>query len=431
MHAATSASSLRPAVVLACLGAQGADLNLVRSLGEQGVPVIVIGEYEFPPSGYSRHCVEYICARNFTRRPEQLLRVLRELRVRHGQALPVFPTADTDLRALVALHADLVGTALWVSASPDTVQRMMDKRRFAAMAQALRLPVPLTYAPGTLQEVEALSRVVDFPVVLKPAHPTAWKRPGLDPAIARAKALVIDAPDELMRVCCRIAPHGLDVVVQDYVPGNDDLHYSVHAWIARSGAIERVATTRKWRTYPVQVGTGCLVETVSMPDLEAEAADILGKLRLRGMVVMNFKRDARTGQFMLLEVNPRLSCNSLLLTRAGFNLPWLVYQEICGRPALSADTAAAPACAPAPATWRVGVRYLSAKADFLAFRAQAREGRMGWVDYLRSVLRPGMVYRALDLSDMGPPVQMAADWFALKCKGSGRWVRSRLGMTTI
>jgi predicted ATP-grasp superfamily ATP-dependent carboligase len=420
MHAVSHASSPRPAVVLACLGAQGADLNLVRSLGEEGVPVIVIGEYEFPPSGYSRYCIEYICARNFTRRPEHLLQVLRELRVRHGQALPVFPSADPDLCALVSLHADLVGTALWVSASPDTVHRMMDKRRFAALAQALRLPVPATHAPRTLQEVEALSRVIDFPVVLKPAHPVAWKRPGLDPVIARAKAMVIDAPEELMRVCCRIAPHGLDVIVQDYVPGSDDLHYSVHAWINRSGVVERVATTRKWRTFPVQVGTGCHVETVSVPDLEAEAADILALLKLRGMVVMNFKRDVRSGQFMLLEVNPRLSCNSLLLTRAGFNLPWRVYNETCGRQVTAA-----------PPEWRVGVRYLSAKADFLAFRTLAREGRMGWGEYLRSVLRPGMVYRALDLRDMGPPVQMAADWLALKGKGSGRWVRSRLGLNAV
>jgi D-aspartate ligase len=418
MNAADHPPAQRPAVVLACLGAQGADLNLVRSLGEQGVPVIVIGEYEFPPSGYSRHCIEYICARNFTRRPEHLLRVLRELRVRHGQALPVFPTADTDLRALVALHADLVGTALWVSASPDTVNRMMDKRRFAALAQALRLPVPVTHAPRTLQDVEALSRVVDYPVVLKPAHPTAWQRPGLDPAIARAKALVIDTPDELMRVCCRIAPHGLEVVVQDYVPGSDDLHYSVHAWIRRDGEIEQVATTRKWRTFPVQVGTGCHVETVSVPDLESESRDILAMLKLRGMVVMNFKRDACTGQFMLLEVNPRLSCNSLLLTRAGFNLPWRVYNEVCGGPVAVAT----------PAEWRVGVRYLNAKADFHAFRTLAREGRIGWGAYLRSVLRPGMVYRAFDLGDMGPPVQMTADWLALKCKGSGRWVRNRLGL---
>jgi len=153
-----------------------------------------------------------------------------------------------------------------------------------------------------------------------------------------------------------------------------------------------------------------------MPDLEAEASDILALLKLRGMVVMNFKRDARTGQFMLLEVNPRLTCNSLLLTRAGFNLPWLVYSEVCGQPVA------------APAEWRVGTWYLSAKADFRSFRALAREGRMGWMEYLRSVLRPGMVYRALDLSDMGPPVQMTVDWLTLKCRGSSRWVRSRLGL---
>jgi predicted ATP-grasp superfamily ATP-dependent carboligase len=403
-------------VVLACLGAQGADLNMVRSLGEEGVPVIVIGEYEFPPSGYSRHCIEYICARNFTHRPEQLLRVLRELRARHGQALPVFPTADTDLRALASLHAELVGTALWVSASPDTVNKMMDKRRFAALAEALRLPVPVTHAPRSLEAVESLSRTVDYPVVLKPSHPTAWMRPGLEASIARAKALVINEPAELMRVCCLIAPHGLDVLLQDYVPGSDDLHYSVHAFISRSGQVEQVATTRKWRTFPVQVGTGCHVETVSMPDLEAEAADILALLKLRGMVVMNFKRDVRTGCFMLLEVNPRLSCNSLLLTRAGFNLPWRVYREACGRPVTE------------PVVWRAGMRYLSAKADFRAFRVLARKGRMGWSEYLRSVLRPGMVYRAFDLSDMGPPVQMTADWLALKFKGSGRWVRSRLGL---
>ena len=61
-HDSLLASSLRPAVVLASLGAPGADLNLVRSLGAEGVPVIVIGEYEFPPSGYSRYCIEFICA---------------------------------------------------------------------------------------------------------------------------------------------------------------------------------------------------------------------------------------------------------------------------------------------------------------------------------------------------------------------------------
>ena len=418
-HDSLLASSLRPAVVLASLGAPGADLNLVRSLGAEGVPVIVIGEYEFPPSGYSRYCIEFICAKDFTRHPERLLRVLRELRVRHGQALPVFPSADTDLRAMTAIHADLVGTALWVSAAPDMVARLMDKRRFATLAAELRLPVPRTHVPRTLEEVEALSREMDYPVMLKPAHPTAWMRHGLDAELARARAILIDDPAELMRLCCLIAPHGLDVLVQDYVPGMDDLHYSVHAVIGRGGVVQAVATTRKWRTYPVQAGTGCFVETVSMPDLESEAADILALLKLRGMVVMNFKRDARTGRFMLLEINPRLSGNSLLLTRAGFNLPWMVYHEACG------------SATPTPWSWRLGLCYVNAKADFRAFLAYRRHGRMTWARYLRSVLRRGLVYRAFDVSDMGPPVQMSVDWLTDKLRWSGRWVRSRFGTSLV
>ena len=55
----------QPAVVLACAGAPEGDLNLVRSLGEQGVPVIVLGEYADPPSRYSRYCIEFVQVPDF------------------------------------------------------------------------------------------------------------------------------------------------------------------------------------------------------------------------------------------------------------------------------------------------------------------------------------------------------------------------------
>lgn len=388
---AQSFPNARPAVVLACRGAAGADLNLVRCLGRQGVPVIVVGEYDNPPSGYSRHCTEFICARDYTQRPERLLKVLRELRVLHGQALPVFTTSGPDLQVMTRLHADLVGTALWLLASPDMVARLRDPRRFADLAREAGLPVPETHAPETLAEVERLGHTLAYPVVLKPA---------IDARSAQARVQVIHDADSLMQACCQQAraPHGLAVVIQAFVPGDDDAHFSVHAWIDRAGRVRTVATTREWRTSPVQVGAGCLVESVSEPVLEAEASAALARLRLRGVVVMHYKRDARDGRFMLLEIHPRASSHCLLLARAGLNLPWLAYRDACGRPA------------PAPSAWRVGVRYLSALADYRAFRTQHRQGRLGWGGYLRSILRPGMTYRAFDLDDLGPAVEMTLDW---------------------
>ena len=65
-----------PAVVLACLGAPEGDLNAVRSLGEQGIRVIVVAEYEQPPSRHSRHCAQFLHVPDFSRHPQRLAKAL-------------------------------------------------------------------------------------------------------------------------------------------------------------------------------------------------------------------------------------------------------------------------------------------------------------------------------------------------------------------
>lgn len=413
----TSSSSPAPlpAVVLACRGAPGADLNLVRALGRDGVPVIVVGEYPFPPSGYSRHCIEFICARDFTQHPRRLLKVLRELRMRHGQALPVFASADPDLRVMAELHAELVGTALWLSSSPDMIARLQDQRRFAELALQHDLPVPALHAPRTLEEVEALGRTLAYPVVVKPARAGCWHRPGIDPALSRCRAVQVEDAQALMRLCCQLAPHGLELVIQDRVPGDVDQQWTVHACIARGGTPVALATTRTLRNWPADFGPACHLETVAMPALEAEARAMLQRLKLRGMVSMNFRRDPHTGRMWLLEINPRASGASLLLARAGLNLPARVHREVCGRP-------------PLPETpWRTGLRYRHGRVDLRAFLVRRRQGRELLLRGLLSMLHPRTVFRAFDPADMGPPVQMTLDWLLGKLRGSGRWVWSRLG----
>ena len=95
-YSSTGAAGL-PAVVLACAGAPEGDLNVVRSLGEQGVPVVVIGEYADPPSRFSRHCVEFIQVSGFSQQPQALLAVLADLAAQCG---------DDRAEVLAWLHSD-------------------------------------------------------------------------------------------------------------------------------------------------------------------------------------------------------------------------------------------------------------------------------------------------------------------------------------
>lgn len=391
---------LLPAVVLSCQGAPEADLNLVRALGEQGVPVIVVSEDARPPSRRSRHCRTFHHLPGFTREPALLLALLIRLQAEHGALLPVFPSADPDLTALLALADPLATVCRSITAPPDVAHLLMDKSAFGVAAQQLGLPVPRTFSPRTLEAVQALSGTVDYPVIVKPAHPLAWKRPGLDPAVARAKALRVDEPEALVRLCGLLAPHGLGLLVQEYIPGRDETHYSVHAYIDPQGRAQASYTARKWRTFPVHAGSGCHVESVYRPALEAEAIEMLLALGFRGIANMNFKRHAHTGRHLLIEINPRISQTSLLATRAGVNLAWLAYRTACALPPL-----------PAPAR-RFGLRYLNAGLDFHAFLAYRRAGEWGWGDYLGTVLRPGLVYQYASLRDPGPLLQRAGAWLA-------------------
>lgn len=389
---------LRPAVVLSCQGAPEADLNLVRALGEQGVPVIVIAEDAQPPSRHSRHCVAFHHLPGFTREPARLLTLLTTLKAQHGVLLPVFPSADPDLSALLVLGDALATVCRSVTSPPSVARLLMDKSAFGVEAERLGLPVPRTFSPRTLVAAEALSRVIDYPVIVKPSHPVAWKHPDVEPAVARAKALLVDDPRELMRLCCLLAPHGLEVLLQEYIPGRDEAHFSVHVYIDPDGRAQAAYTARKWRTYPIHAGSGCHVESVHRPALEAEAVEILHTLGFRGLANMNFKRHARTGRYLLIEINPRSSQTSLLAVRAGVNLAWLAYRTACDLPLL-----------PAPRR-RFGLRYLNAGLDWHAFRDYRRLGEWTWLDYLSTVLRPGLVCQYASLRDPGPLLHLVRAW---------------------
>ncbi|MDZ7855219.1 ATP-grasp domain-containing protein [Sphaerotilus sp.] len=412
MSAAPTPAKLHiPAVVLSCMGAPEGDLNAVRSLGERGVPVIVISEYDDPPSRHSRHCREFILLPGYTQNAALLATALRDIHDRHGAAPVVFPTADPDLAALQQVAPGLGDRVRSTLADAHLVDAMADKSRFDRLAQAHGMPVPCTAAPRSLDEVAQLAATRPFPMIAKPAQPTAWMHPAIAPDIAQAKAIVLPDADALMHVARQLAPHGLHLIVQDYVPGDDDTHFTVDVYIDAQDRVRATCSGIKRRHYPAHLGSGCYCEGVERPELEALAARLLQDIGYRGLANLDFKRHAVTGDYRLLEINPRLSQWHILATRCGRNLPWLAYRDACGL-----------APEPLPAR-RTGVHYLSEKNDLRAMRQYRREGAWPLGAYLRSVLRPGLVLQLLALDDLGPARAEVGTWLARRLKRLGQWWR--------
>lgn len=389
MHGADSLS--RPfAVVLSCDGAPESDLNLVRSLGRGGAYVVVVSEYPDPPSARSTHCAEHIVVRDFTLHPGRLVEALASLRRRLELKPVLFPSADPDLAIVSTCGSELDEIAHSPVFEPGLTKKLMDKREFAALAETHRLPTPRTYAPRTMSDIDAIAEQAAFPLIAKPVHPAAWNTPDVIGRLGKLKALPL--PDvQAMRTAIRDLGSAVEAtLLQELIPGGDDEHYEVQTYIGRAGREMGTFAGRKWRINPPHAGSGCYVEGVHLPELEAATVNSLRDIGYRGLANVDYKRNARTGEFKMLEINPRISQWSILGTVSGVNLAWLAYRDCCG---LEPEV---------PMTRRNGVHYVNERTDPKAFRVYRREGLWSSSAYLHSLLSRDLVWQFFQRGDLAP-----------------------------
>src|SRR5262249_47046003 len=147
-------------------------------------------------------------------------------------------------------------------------------------------------------------------------------------------------------------------------------------------------TGRKLRIYPPHAGSGCFVVSVVVPRLVDIGLEVLRRMRYTGIAVVNFKQDARSGDFVVHEINPRVSQWNLLATRCGVDLPYSAYADAAGE-----------RCPPS-SRQREGIRYVNLRADLKAMATYRQSGEWRWGEWARSFAAP-LVHQVFALDDLG------------------------------
>ena len=185
--------------------------------------------------------------------------------------------------------------------------------------------------------------------------PLGTSAPGASNPSYSAKVLRAGSRDELAALWPRLAAAGLDVVLQEEVPGDVVPVESYHAYVDASGLVSGEFTGRKIRTLPPRHGFSTALTSTEAGDVAAVGRDVLERLGFRGVAKLDFKR-APDGRLFLLEVNPRYSLWVHLGALAGVNIPQLVHSDLAGWPR------------PAPSRARGGVRWCRPWKDLAAAR---------------------------------------------------------------
>jgi D-aspartate ligase len=349
-------------------GASYRALAVVRSLGRRGVNVRVVRSDEHALARSSRY------ARGRLGWPpgEEPSRVeyLVQLAEREGlQGWVLIPTHDEEA-ALIARHGDRL-RELYRLTTPswETLRAAYDKRCTHALAARLGLHQPWTIFPDGVGELQLAEG--RFPVVIKPTHKATANRLTVD------KAWRVDDAAAMRRryqeACRLLEPSAL--MIQELVPGDGHAQLS-YAALCSEGEVVASLTARRIRQYPMDFGrASSFVESIEDSSLDGDVRRLLGAMRFTGMVEVEFKRDARTGENLLLDVNPRAWGWQSLGARAGVDFPYLLWRLAQGN-----------SLPPAQAV--PGVRWVRMATDLLAAAGEVAAGRLSLWGYLRSLQRP-------------------------------------------
>jgi D-aspartate ligase len=341
-----------PAVVL------GAGVNLievVRSLALAGLRGAVVAP-DHDAARLSRHATG-ITTWNWSDpraagREDDLVERLTGYAQRQPVPPPLLFTSDEAL-LFVGRHRDELGKAFrFAIADPQTVEAMVDKARFAALAERLGFRAPRTrvVAPGAA--VPDLGS--GFPLIVKPYRRTRlWH----ELLATTKKAVAARDERELAGLWPRLAAFDAPIVLQESVPGPESRLESYHVYLdADAGTVAEFAG-RKIRTLPPDYGHTTALEITDTADVLEQGRDLVRALGLRGVAKVDFKR-APDGDLYVLEVNPRFHLWHHAGALAGVNVPALVYADLTGTPR--------PPAGPA----RPGVRWVHPR-DVLSARAES------------------------------------------------------------
>lgn len=295
----------------------------VRSLGRQGVGTLVASEHESIPLFSSRYCDE----RATLASPSEDLHAYRDdllgLASRRDVAT-VFPTREHDAYLLAKYRDRFERHAAPVVPSLDTLEKAHDRLRLDEEAAAAGVPRPETRLLSDVEDWEAELIVKsrfnlltgDYVDSCPPDRVAEVKtvrhlEPGVPPD-----------PDELRDEM------GHEPIVQEFVPKGEKWMFC-----ALYDRGEPLATYqhREVRGNSWIGGGGVYRVSAHSPALEEVALDLLDHLEWHGLACLEYIRDANTGEWKFLELNPKLWQSLPSTVRANADFPRYYWLQATGR----------------------------------------------------------------------------------------------------
>jgi D-aspartate ligase len=306
-------------------------LGIARSLGEQGIPVIGLTSHRGIYGNFTRYAKLRRCP-DSREEPEAVLPFLLSLGEELAGPCIIFPTRDDDVMFLDRYRTQLETRFTLVLPESKALAACLDKAETYRAAQAAGIPAPRCWTIASKQDLLGILPELTFPCVLKPVSASHWRKRGNWQMVGSRKAISASSAAALIAEYDNIARAESRALVQELVSGGDDCLWVAACFMDRQSQFVAGFAAQKLIQVPEGFGTGCIVQTVNGPELLATAARLLRQIGFSGIAEVEFKRDSSSGEYKLIEINPRPWDQHRLGQICGVDLIHIAYCNYLGLP---------------------------------------------------------------------------------------------------
>lgn len=304
-------------------------LSIIQELGRHNVEVFALDSVRSVGT-YSRYAKYLICPDPLTSEGAFIDRML-ELGRSFKNRPVLFPTNDHWAAAVSRHKQALSQYYLPCVADWATMELLIRKQRFYEWAEHKGYPVPRSWKHS---QIDSLAKDT-FPVAAKPEY---RRISGDDPAakelsqnLDQLRLTVLKNQTELNQFVALHTDLLEYFIFQEYVEGLSDCMFTVGVYANRQYEVLGLFSGRKVRGFPPDVGDCILGQAEEVPpSLKQVVKQICRELGYHGIAEFEFKRDAVTGEFKLIEINPRSWSWVGITPACGVSLPRMAYLDLTG-----------------------------------------------------------------------------------------------------
>jgi predicted ATP-grasp superfamily ATP-dependent carboligase len=343
-------------------------LGILRNLGRNGIDVYYVSGSQ-TIALHSKFCKGYSVIPGIQDNVQKLEVFLQQFTEKMRTKIVVFPTGDESTLNFSILSPKLNN---YVSTVPhyDILKKLIVKNHFYRSLAERGIPHPTTFFPDLKLKNENIDSKLSFPVFVKPVISPSFFR------IFNCKGFIATSQNQLQHYLQLIKQHGIDVVIQEIIPGPISNYFSIDGYFDSSSnpkALFARQTLRKPSNF--DNSSACVsLPLTEVTDMCNAVVRYLKSIRYRGIFHAEFKMDPRDNIGKLIEINARSWWFNSFPSVCGINIILMSYLEAIGEEV------------PSIHDYKTGVKFIWLLRDFHVFRRNFQAKMFTLSSFLSSYL---------------------------------------------